>query len=360
MINLRHNQYGAVTLILTTILFMTVSLLVVFVGNYGLMQEKITANQYRSSQAFEAADAGLEYAIPYLKTNSSTVLANPVNGYISYTLGTVTLANNSTFTVVYSNPTQNNYNLIKITSTGASDDGTSTRTVTQQVQFGSLLKTPPTIPMTVQGDISLKNNALITNQENNSTINSGAAINISNNAATVLASGISSTSSHLDSDVQQNNAALSGLSQADFFATYLSTSLSTFQNVATLSFTNSSDTTYSSDINGVTGASISINQTSGIATIDGLTTVGTAASPVVIVVNGNLEINNSAVIYGLVIVINGTLKITNNAPFTGGILATNSVQLINNANIAYSSAVLTAAQQATGYYAKIGGSWKDF
>ncbi len=54
-----------------------------FSAKFGVMQQKITGNQYRAQQAFEAAEAGLEYGLNYLDKNSATVIIDSnSDGYI--------------------------------------------------------------------------------------------------------------------------------------------------------------------------------------------------------------------------------------------------------------------------------------
>jgi Tfp pilus assembly protein PilX len=71
IISRRRQQRGATTLVIATMLLVTATLIVLFAGSYSLMQQKITANQYRNQQAYMAAEAGLEFGINYLQVNTS-------------------------------------------------------------------------------------------------------------------------------------------------------------------------------------------------------------------------------------------------------------------------------------------------
>ena len=83
-----HNQIkrrrikGAATLIVSTTLLVVSTLIIIFAANYGMMQDKATGNTLRFNQAYQAAEAGLEFGINYLKHNSATILANPVGGFV--------------------------------------------------------------------------------------------------------------------------------------------------------------------------------------------------------------------------------------------------------------------------------------
>ena len=59
-------QRGAATLIVVMILFFVVSLVAAYASRNMIFEQKTSANQYRSTQAFEAAEAGLEWALTML------------------------------------------------------------------------------------------------------------------------------------------------------------------------------------------------------------------------------------------------------------------------------------------------------
>lgn len=370
MINLfRKKNRGAATLITTVILLVTGTLIVIFAANQGRLLDNITANQIRNSQAIQAAQAGLEFGINYLQVNSATILANPVGGYIpaysSTSTQNVSLTNGSSFSISYTNPVASNYNLINISSTGKSADGTAQRTLQQRVQFGSILSQPPTLPIVTKGSLAMSGNAVITNTSNTSTIESGGGVTFNGNSQTVLSSGTSSNSSSTKSDVQQNVSSINNMSQSDFFATYFGNQSSVVQSNMAHVYTNSTNTNYSSTLNGMNGTSIWINQTGGTASISGSTTIGTSASPVLLIINGSANISGNVVINGFVFIIGpatATTDISGNVAITGGIVSTDNFNISGNTSIAYNPNVISALQKtsALSYFAKVPGSWKDF
>lgn len=360
----RNKQKGAATLVITILLLVTLTLIVLFAASYIVMRQKIAANSYRTNQALEAAEAGLEFAIPYLQQNSATILANPVSGFIpAYTSSNtqnVTLANNSKFTISYTNPVANNYNLILITVTGTSDDGTSTRTIRQMVQFGSLDATTPTSSIASKGSVSMTGSSQITNTNTNVNIVSGGAVTMSGSAQTNTQNG-GSTPGNFGSDIQQNQSSLSNMTTSDFFASYFGASASQVKSSFANYYSNSSNTNYSSTLNGKTGTSIWIDQTSGQASITGSTTIGSAANPVIMVVNGDFRISGSIQFYGILYIMGDiTSDITGSVQINGSLISQGNLNFTGSTQITYSSAVLNAARQANKYYAKVGGSWKDF
>lgn len=352
---------GAATLIITVILLVLTTLIIIFASRFNVMQEQIVANQLRNSQAFSAAEAGLEFGIQYLQKNSATILANPVNGYIPVysdaNTSNVTLANNSKYTIVYSNPTAYNYKLIKITSTGTGDDGTATEVISQLVYEGSILATPPTLPVVSIGSVALTGNTDVINMETNHTINSGAGITFNGSSQTQTSQG----SGHPGPGDTQNIATLSSMSISDFFASYFAATTSSVQGNVAHYYNNSSDTNYSSTLNGMTGTSIWIDQTGGTATISSTTTIGSAANPVLLIVNGSLTVTGSTTIYGLVVVLGeSTITTTGNTKINGGFISTGHAVMSGNVTVTYSSAILSAVQSALPLWAKVPGTWKDF
>jgi len=368
MINSFPKQQGAATLILTVLLFILSSLIILFAANYGIMQSKSEANYLRYQQAFEAAEAGLEFGINYLNENKTTVLAGPVSGFIApYSDGNttnVTLANNSSFTVVYTNPIANNYELITVTSTGTSADGSAVRTVTQEVQEGSLLVNPPTIPLTSKAAINMDGNAQVINTEGGTTMESAASVTLGGSSSTVLNSGTSSTASLTGPDIEENSSTLNNLSQEDFFASIFGADTTLVQGSFEHYYNNSSDTNYKSLLDGMTGTSIWIDQTAGVASINGNTNIGTASSPVLVVVNGNFSLSGNVTIYGFIFVMgtNDITSFTGNTEIIGSLVTTDTLNMTGSIELSYSSPVIINLQNLPilSYFAKVPGTWRDY
>ena len=61
-----HSQRGAMALIVTMVLFFAMTLVAAYVNRNLVFEQRISANQYRATQAFEAAEAGLEWTLAQL------------------------------------------------------------------------------------------------------------------------------------------------------------------------------------------------------------------------------------------------------------------------------------------------------
>ena len=360
----KKKQAGAATLLITVILLVSISMIAIFAANYSIMQQKISVNGHRNQQAFEAAEAGLEYGINYFQQNSATIIASTTAGFINpysdSNTNNVALANGSHYTITYANPVANNYRLITVTSTGTSDDGTATRTVSQQINFGSILHTAPTSTLVTHGGLALSGSATIVNTQTNATVQSGGGTDIEGSGQTTISTGVGSNSSSIGSDVQQNVASISSQSTTDFFASYFGVSSSTVQSNAAYTYTDLGN--YSSVLSGKTGSLIWITQSSGDATINGSITVGSATNPVILIINGNLNLGGSATIYGLVFVLgSATTDIIGGSHVIGGLISVGDLNVRGNTALTYDSSVLTNIQNnISTYYAKIPGSWRDF
>lgn len=362
------NNRGATIIIFTLILLIASTLIIIFAANQGKILQKITANQTRNSEAYAAAEAGLEFGINYLHDNSATILANPVSGYIpaySDSSTTQSLANGSGFTITYSNPIANNYNIILISSTGTSADGSSSRTVSQQVTSSAIVTNPGQITLSSKGSVTLGGSSNIINQVYNSTIMSALAVTLGGSSSTTTSAG-GSTPGNIGADITQNSAFLQNTSQDDFFALYFGTTdTSSVQANVAHYYSNSSSTNYSSVLDGMSGTSIWIDQTGGsTATINGSVIIGTTNNPVVIIVNGSLSLSGNVTINGFLFVLGttGITTLTGSSVINGALITSDNLNITGNIILRYDSDVLEnlSNQPGTTFYAKIAGTWKDF
>ena len=61
-----HRQRGVATMVIVMVLFFIISLVAAYTNRNLIFEQRTSANQYRSTQALEAADAGLEWALSML------------------------------------------------------------------------------------------------------------------------------------------------------------------------------------------------------------------------------------------------------------------------------------------------------
>jgi PilX N-terminal len=74
---LRSNQRGAATLVVVMVLFFIVALVAAYTSRNLIFEQRTSANQYRSTQALEAAEAGLEWALAMLNSGRIDTACQP-------------------------------------------------------------------------------------------------------------------------------------------------------------------------------------------------------------------------------------------------------------------------------------------
>ncbi len=72
----RSSQQGAATLIVVMVLFFIISLVAAYTNRSLIFEQRTSSNQYRSSQALEVADAGLEWAVSQLNFERLEAVTN--------------------------------------------------------------------------------------------------------------------------------------------------------------------------------------------------------------------------------------------------------------------------------------------
>src|SRR5690349_14779726 len=119
-----YKQKGYALLATSLVIMLGVAISAYVAARALTAEQRIENADYRQYQAFTAAEAGLEFSLAYLNANQSTILVNdPANsGFIqSFSNAQVTnvaFANNTTFSIAYSNPVINNFTLVKVISQG--------------------------------------------------------------------------------------------------------------------------------------------------------------------------------------------------------------------------------------------------
>lgn len=99
--NLPINQNGAATLFVTIILLVGITLIAIFATKIGILDQKISGNEYRHKEAFANAEAGLEQAGAYLDANPGLHddVTAPAGGWVTCGASSVpcNAVNGSTF-----------------------------------------------------------------------------------------------------------------------------------------------------------------------------------------------------------------------------------------------------------------------
>lgn len=346
MINMFHNshtvkkQLGAGLLIITVILLLAALLGMLYATNHSVLQEKSTSNQYANNQAYEAAQAGLEFGIVYLAKNVSTITGSPSGGYINYgsadaNITNITLANNSKYSVVYTNPTQNNYTNLTITATGTSADGTATDTLREQVSRSlSSIATA-----NVAGSVIVNGNG--------GNITGTTAIHSGGSADPTAVSG--------GGTIVGNDSSLAAMTGDELFTSIFGVSKATKQ----------AQSTYYANANSVPWSTVSGSVwVNGNVSLSGNITVGSIANPITLIVNGTYSASGQATVNGILYVMgNVDLNLNGNGKINGILFTEGNLILSGNGNINFNTSIANTLMNNSSIvstYTKIPGSWKDF
>lgn len=355
----RHQQ-GMVTLVIALMLMLIISIVILLVARSTTIEQRISANEFAAKQTFAAAQAGLQFAIPYLAANKSTIVRDTDNdGYIdSYSdanTNNVSLSNGASYTITYSNPQHDNLDLIQIQSVGTSANGATTRTVTQLVQsYNSGMAHPGNVGLVGKSIVNLSGNVDVINTVTNSTIHSGGLINSSGSVS--LTTSLGSTGSVYDPEAgaTMNNTALQDATATELFQNFFGALPATVRAGADLDYTSSGN--YSATLNGVTGKVIWIE---GDASFSSNAVIGSQSQPVIIIVNGTVDMSGTVVIHGFVYAMQ-SMNFSGSSSFRGVAASGANFNVTGSVDVIYDSTVINNLNQLWQSYAPVAGSWRDF
>ncbi len=78
-IALARSQTGIAALAVILVLLLSISAMTLYSANTGILEQKVSANDYRSKKLAEAADAGLDHAMAWLMSNQATWIVDPTD-----------------------------------------------------------------------------------------------------------------------------------------------------------------------------------------------------------------------------------------------------------------------------------------
>ena len=399
-------QDGAATLLVSMVLLIAATLLVLYASNTVVGEQRMSANEVRSKQAFEAAQAGIDLSVEHV---------NAGDGFDSAAVGGRWSSANSSYEVMFCTAgafpaAQQCADLAAggiapacaapaagdtaawVVGCGWSDDNAARKRVLSFVAKTSPLPTNVTNPLTAKGAVAMTGNPTVVNYFNNLTVWTGDTMtNTGNNGKTVIrrpssAAGAltsSAVTTQVDNgnqvcnvnqapdlicttssgvfgpDVIQGDTTLANLSGEEFFENFLGMPPSEYKSTVAEEIVAGSDAgtiTEGGKVYWVDGdASISQN-------------VGSEGNPVVLIVNGDLSLSGNATIFGVVFVLGcdapsclpgGNLNTSGGPLIRGAVLVTGSVSAGGSLNVIYDPDAVAGAKNL-GTYVSMPGSWRDF
>lgn len=341
---LPEKQQGAATLVIAMVLLFSLSIMTLYSGKVIMTEYRITGNEYRAVQAFEAAQAGFEVA--YNNINTNDLLLADDDGDNIFTLAGASSTGTNNYTTSYSNTGISTigaaFSLVRIQSTGTSDDGSASTTIEQLVQFvGPAVNNP-------DATLSVLNN-----------FNGGGATDITINPNTGI-SVMAGSSSVSEANIVISPA-LATLSGDGFFDAVFGQEKATVKAQATViecttanTCGNALATAYAAGsrlfwVTDPTGAQVQVNNL----------TLGTDADPVMMIVDDNFKPNGNTVITGATYVIGDWAVGSGNALMQGAVFVEGDFNGTGTPNLNYNDNAITNLP-SMAYYAKVAGTWKDF
>lgn len=430
-------QRGAATLF-TTIIVLVLMTMIAFFANRGvLFERKTAANQYRSTKAIEAADAGLEWALANLnsfrritagcatttasgsRTFRDRYLDPDGDGSFASRAGvampasmepfaaTAALCTRSgtgwscscpaegaqpvaaactdpqgcpTFRVSFSsvrldddpaNP-QMDPTLVRVTSMGctdarqpcvpgAADAADGTAEVNQVFKLASALATLPAAAITAKGYVDFGSNAITaTNTDpgtNGVTINAGLDITGFINDSTID----TLPGTPVGASLIGNDTSLATLSDDQMFRTFFGTSKEQFRDSPSTTIVTCSGVCNTTLLNAIDGGARTI-WVEGDMVLNANNVFGSLARPVMLVVNGNIEVRGNITFYGVLYCQDSTWDNTGggNAQIFGAAISEGNFTATGTPDPTYDPRVLQNLRQTTGQYAKVPGGWRDY
>lgn len=392
---LARSQRGVSTLLISVILFLLASVLIITVSRTTLMEQRMSANEIRTRQAFEAAQAGIDQAAVVLISSkvdanadgaadagpSATLTGSGARYFVSWCQPGIALPANVCDTIgapACTGVTASNFNTPLIVSCGWSDDGIGRRLIQQGIGTVSALGGTPSNPLTAKGGLNVGGSANVVNYYNNLTVWTGGSLtSIGNSGKTFVRNPTvappsastpppgppNSCSTSTDyvcltdknttgPDVIGNDPTLSNLTDAQMFTNFFGQpDLATYKAEVAKTVINASDV---GTLAGKLGDSIVVT---GNTTLPNAT-IGSREQPVVLIIDGDLEMQGTPYVYGIVYV-TGNVTGGGNVTVQGAMVIEGSVSPTGSLDVIYDPLVGEGAKN-TGRPGLIPGSWRDW
>jgi Tfp pilus assembly protein PilX len=425
-VTLHEKQRGAATLVVTLVLMFAMTLAAYFLNRNMALEQRLAANQVQAAQAFEAAEAGLEWATAQLNNPqklgadcqasnttsaqsfrasrvtfdastglhmprtwnqaavvmplqavcvrnpaqangwdcscpssghpSVTVAANTSNAAPSFVVTLMPTALPSQLRVVAQGCTSH----AGACKPGSSPKAETTAQVQQLVALVGGLASPPSAALTVLGNVNT-NAALGLHTSTRAAVQAGGAVTTPNARIGVAPGGLASLA-NLDHD-----PSLRSLNETRFFSRLLGMDAATWSHQSMVR-----KVVCGADANAHCNAAVIdagaradgpvLLWVEGDLNLTGPLVLGSAAQPVLLIVNGSATLNGGVQIHGLL----HAARVQWNADGTGAGRVTGAVTSASDysgngaPDLVFDEATLQLLKSNSGSFARVAGSWKDF
>lgn len=400
-----ERQRGAATLLIAVFVLLIMTVMVVFVANTAITEQRMSANEQRAIEATAGAQAGLERALQQLE-NPNTLPTALFEENHERTPGSESFL---TYRTRYFRPdivtlpecptdpdlapfadtsvdAPSNTRRLLIYSCGYSEDLSARSVALVEVRAGPSLGSPPNAPLVSRGSVDTFGRARVFNLFDNITIWSGATLTVTGNPGNTFVrnpefnpsptrdADLENTPAQCNRqqannpnaeyicltdkgttgpDVIQGDPALSSLTNDEFFQSFMGATRHEYRdNVATIR------TQTTAGLSGIGGQVIWVDGQGGDIDLSG--TIGSRDNPVVLVLDGNLDVSGDVTVYGVVYVTGDVKKATGNVTFYGTTIVEGQFQ--KAAGTPYFIYDPTGLEIAAGLGRRVGlyGSWRDW
>lgn len=414
-----RQQRGAAALVVTTLLFFVMVLVTLFVNRNLVFEQRASANQYRATQAFEAAEAGAEWALAQLNnpqrigpdclptgdSGATTFRSRTLNqsgaAFAARTWNNAGVATALQPTCVRSASGWNcscpangaptlsapegdgpfpafslqfaagdKPGTLRLSATGctslagvclAGSTANADATARIDLSVGLLagLRTPPAAALTTRGNIDADGAAFGAHNADPATglaLHAGAGIAASNARLTTPAGA------PLASAQQSHDAGLATMSTDRLFASYFGLDKARWKSQPRVQ-----RIVCGSDCGAMIAAAVAATDGSaliwidGDLALDGPVTVGSVEHPAVIVVDGTARLRGAVGFHGLLY--GSALSWNDTAPgaaLRGAALSETTYTGNGTPDLVYDSGALHTLKTRSGGLARINGGWRDF
>ncbi len=343
---------GAATLLLTALLLMVAGLIVFHAARVGMTDQRLTANDVLAQEAIAAAQAGLERALAALADTDAGALPSDADGRISFAGPAQALMNGAAFETRIHNHglAANAATLLEIASVGIASDGIGRRRARQLARHDPWLAHPPPSPLVAAGAIVLAAEAELRQPAGAVAAWSGGAID----APPSILIETAATDACGGDGLCPDDPAIAALSGDRLAANFFG------RPPALLRARISALSCLSCDAGAIAvddGRPLWITGDDNRITLHG-GTAGSFPAPVMLVVDGDLEVAADTVIHGLVFIRGDWLAGAGRLSVIGAVIVAGRVQA-PRLSLTYDTDILERLA-SRGPYTRVAGSWIDF
>lgn|SRR5574337_585440 len=395
----RAFQQGAATLLVSMVLLVAATLIILYTSETTVAEQRMAANEMRQKQALAAAQAGVDAAIAGLNNGSDLsqppdtggLGLNPKGSYRAIfckgTLGNAGLPTCPAAPAVLActSPSASEAQSWLV-SCGWSDDNTSVQRIVTYVGKLDPVPNKPSNPLISKGAVNVGGNASVVNYYTNLTTWTGDALsatsatgktmiqnpaypiqdysNPADLANTVKGNSVCSgvpgpfictTSKGVGPDVVSSDTTLSSLNDAQFFANFFGTSPELYKATAETMTKAQAEANLGTTNPGIYWVDVPPGEKFTLSN-----DIGTKDNPVVLIINGDMQLNASNNFFGILYVTGNVTGNSGGSPnIFGSMVVEGTVSSNGSPNIIYYPAALENLDQLSKY-SSMPGTWRDY